>query len=101
MTVLVRYSPASLSRETYDRVEEVLRRRAADGPPRELALHVLFGAEPALRVSEIWESEEAWRHFRTGLLAEAFEEVGFEMPEPEVLAVHAMWGSAVKEPAAG
>lgn len=101
MTVLVRYSPASLSRETYDRVNEALSRQPIDGPPRELALHVLFGDDPALRVSEIWESEEAWRHFRDGVLARAFDDAGLEMPEPEILTVHAMWGSAVKEPAAG
>jgi|SRR5689334_3376090 len=97
MTVLVRYSPTSLSREDYDRVEEVLRRQGREGPPPELALHVLFGDDPNLRVSEIWESEEAWRGFREVLVA-AFDEAGMDMPEPEILAVHEMWGSALHQP---
>jgi hypothetical protein len=101
MTVLVRYSPTSLSRETYDRVNEALSRQPIDGPPRELALHVLFGDDPQLRVSEIWESEDAWRHFRDGVLAQAFSEAGLQMPEPEVFACHSFWGSAVNETAAG
>jgi hypothetical protein len=100
MTVLVRYSPTSLTRETYDRVNAVLGRQSdTGGPPAELALHVLFGDEPQLRVSELWESEEAWRRFYDGPLSQAFREAGLELPEPEVLAVHAVWGSAVKQPA--
>jgi hypothetical protein len=99
MTVLVRYSPTSLSRETYDRVNETLNRQSVEGPPTELALHVLFGDDPQLRVSELWESEEVWRRFYDGPLSQAFREAGLELPEPEVLAVHAVWGSAVKQPA--
>jgi hypothetical protein len=97
MTVLVRYSPASLDRATYDRVNEILRRRDLE-PPRELELHVLFGDEPSLRVSELWASEEAWRRFQ-GPLREAFAEAGLEVSAPEILAVHAVWGSAVTQPA--
>ena len=99
MTVLVRYSPTSLSREAYDRVEDALRSQGLEGPPRELSLHVLFGDDPRLRVSEIWESEEAWRQFRDGALAQAFDDAGLEMPQPDILAVHEMWGSAVQQPA--
>jgi hypothetical protein len=100
MTVLVRYSPTSLSRETYDRVNGALNNQSGlEGPPTELALHVLFGDDPQLRVSELWESEEVWRRFYDGPLSQAFREAGLELPEPEVLAVHAVWGSAVKQPA--
>jgi hypothetical protein len=99
MTVLVRYSPTSLDRETYDRVNEALNQQGLDGPPRELALHVLFGDDPSLRVSEIWESEDAWRRFRDGALGQAFKEAGLEMPMPEILAVHEMWGAALQQPA--
>lgn len=95
MTVLVRYQPASLTREIYDRVNEALRRGNLEGPPPELALHVLFGEASALRVSELWESEEAWRGHYDESLRPAFAEVGLEMPPPEVLAVHEMWGSAL------
>lgn len=98
MTVLVRYSPTTLSRETYDRVNEELRRQGAE-PPKELALHVLFGEEPQLRVSELWESEEVWRRFYDGPLSQAFRATGLETKEPEILAVHEMWGAAVTQPA--
>ena len=98
MTVLVRYAPTSLSRETYDRVNQALMRRGAE-PPAELALHVLFGEDPQLRVSEIWDSEETWRQFRDGVLADAFAEVGLEMPEPQLFAAQELGGSAVRQPA--
>jgi hypothetical protein len=97
MTVLVRYSPTSLSRDVYDRVNDVLSRQGQEGPPRELELHVLFGEDPNLRVSEVWESEEAWRRFRD-VLSHAFDEVGLDMPEPEIVTVHEMWGSALHQP---
>jgi heme-degrading monooxygenase HmoA len=97
MTVLVRYSPTSLTRETYDRVNEALNRQGLEGPPRELVLHCLFGEEPTLRVSEIWESEEAWRAFRSGPLAKAFTDVGLQMPAPELLPVQAYWGAAIAQ----
>jgi hypothetical protein len=100
MTVLVRYSPTSLTRETYDRVNAVLNRQGdLGGPPAELALHVLFGDEPQLRVSELWESEEAWRRFYDGPLSQAFRAAGLDVDEPERVAVHAMWGSAIEQPA--
>lgn len=99
MTVLVRYSPTSLTRATYDRVNEALMQQGAEGPPAELALHVLFGDDPGLRVSEIWDSEEAWRRMYDGPLSQAFAEAGLEMPMPEILAVHELWGSAMQQPA--
>jgi hypothetical protein len=97
MSVLVRYQPTSLSREVYDRVNDVLRQSDLEGPPPELALHVLFGDGSALRVSEIWESEEAWRRFYDTALRSAFAEAQLEVPPPEVLEVHEMWGSALAQ----
>ena len=100
MTVLVRYSPTSLTRETYDRVNEAFSRQSGlEGPPTELGLHVLFGDDPQLRVSELWESEEAWRRFYDGPLSRAFREAGLDVDEPERVAVHAVWGSAIEQPA--
>jgi heme-degrading monooxygenase HmoA len=100
MTVLVRYSPTSLTRETYDRVNAALGEPGGpEGPPTELALHVLWGDEPHLRVSELWESEEAWRRFYDGPLSQAFRAAGLEVDEPERVAVHSIWGSAIEQPA--
>ena len=57
MSIVVRFSPTDLKRETYD---ESLRRLQAAGawPPDGLDYHVLFGSEGNLLVSEIWDSRE-------------------------------------------
>ena len=96
MTVLVRYQPESLNRETYEKVNEALGKQGEQQPPDPLRIHVLFGDEPNLRVSEIWDSEDAWREWYDSTLKGAFEEAGFEVPEPEVVTVRELWGSAVK-----
>ena len=57
MAILIRYAPSSLTREQYDKVNEILQENGPEGPPPPLQLHVMFGEEPDLRVSEIWESE--------------------------------------------
>src|SRR4051794_6565807 len=54
MPILIRYAPSSLTREQYDKVNEILQENGPDGPPPPLQLHVMFGEEPDLRVSEIW-----------------------------------------------
>jgi len=33
MPILVRYTPSSLTREQYDKVNEILRENGPDGPP--------------------------------------------------------------------
>ncbi len=88
MAVLVRYQPSSLSRSQYDQVNEALGGQGDEGPPQPLRIHVLFGDEGALRVSEIWDSEEQWRAFTERLLP-VVQEVGVRMAgEPEVFEVH-------------
>ena len=95
MPILIRYAPSSLTRDQYDKVNEILRENGSDGPPPPLQLHVLFGDEPDLRVSEIWESEEAWRQAWDGGLEGALSTAGVDLPEPEKFAVHELWGSRV------
>ena len=87
MSILVRYSPVGLTRQQYD---EVTRRieEAGAWPPDGLQLHVLFGAEGDLKVSEIWESPEQLRAFGEQLLP-VLNEVGVQVAgEPEVFEVH-------------
>ena len=67
------------------------------GAPAPLQLHVMFGEEPDLRVSEIWESENAWQQAWDGGLKAALSTVGIELPEPEKFPVHEVWGSRVGE----
>ena len=46
MPILIRYAPSSLTREQYDKVNEILQENGPDGPPPPLQLHVMFGEEP-------------------------------------------------------
>jgi hypothetical protein len=94
MATLIRYAPHSLRREQYDKVNEILQSQGDGDPPQELKMHVLFGEEGDLRVSEIWESEDAWRGF-WDVLKSALDQAGVEMGEPQILEVHELWGSAV------
>jgi hypothetical protein len=85
MSIVVRYQPKGLTRERYD---EVSRRMEASWPPDGMDMHVLFGTEGELRVSEIWDSEEQWRAFVDKLFP-VLKEVGGEVDgEPEVFQVH-------------
>jgi hypothetical protein len=86
MSVVVRHQPQGLTREQYD---EVSRRMESAGnwPPEGLDMHVLFGEEGNLRVSEIWDSEEQFRAFAGGLIS-TLDEVGVSYSEPEVFQAH-------------
>ena len=95
MAILIRYAPSSLTRDQYDRVNEILRENGPGGPPPPLQLHVLFGEEPDFRVSEVWESEGAWQEAWDGGLKAALSTAGVDVGEPEKLAVHELWGSRV------
>ena len=95
MPILIRYAPSSLTREQYDKVNEILQENGPGGPPPPLQLHVMFGEGSNLRVSEIWESEDAWQQAWDGGLKAALSKAGVELPEPEKLPVHEIWGSRV------
>ena len=86
MSIVVRYHPTGLTREQYD---EVTRRLQEAGDwPAAMEMHVLFGSEGDLRVSEIWDSEEERSAF-TEKLFPVLQEVGVQMAgEPEVFEVH-------------
>jgi hypothetical protein len=97
MAILIRYAPSSLTREQYDKVNEILQENGPEGPPAALQLHVMFGEEPELRVSEVWESESAWQQAWDGALKAALSTAGIEPFEPEKFPVHEVWGSRVRE----
>ncbi len=87
MSIVVRYRPTGLTREQYDDVSRRME-EAGDWPPDGLEMHVLFGSEGDLRVSEIWDSEEEWRAFSERMMP-VLNEVGVQFAgEPEVLEVH-------------
>ena len=87
MSIVVRFSPASLTKEKYD---EVLRRLEAEGewPADGCDYHVCFGSEGNLKVSEIWDSQEQLEAFGEHLVP-VLSDVGVEAAaEPEIFEVH-------------
>jgi hypothetical protein len=86
MSVVVRHQPKGLTRKQYD---EVSRRMESAGnwPPDGMDMHVLFGDEGDMHVSEIWDSEEQFRAFAPRLMS-VLDEVGVSHSEPEVFAAH-------------
>jgi hypothetical protein len=92
MAIVVRYNPSDLNRAGYDRVNELLAEETglSDAElPDGLLVHVLFGNEGSLKVSEIWETEEQFRAFRPSLVS-ALEKAGVAVdPDgPDVFEVH-------------
>jgi hypothetical protein len=60
---------------------------AGNWPPDGMDMHVLFGDEGDMRVSEIWDSEEQFRAFADRLMP-VLDEVGVSYSEPEVFEAH-------------
>ncbi len=87
MSILVRFAPEGMTREQYESVKNGLE-EAGDWPADGVELHVCFGDEGNLRVSEIWESQEKAQAFGEKLRPR-LEEAGIQLAgEPEVLDVH-------------
>lgn len=86
MSVLIRFTPATLTAAQYD---ETIRKlvEAGDFPPGGLDYHVCFGTEGTLRVSEIWDSREQLDAFGERLMP-VLSEVGIDPGEPEVVEIH-------------
>ncbi len=86
MSVVVRFAPASLTRDQYD--ESVRRlQEGGDFPPDGMDYHVCFGSGENLRVSEIWDSQEQLQAFGEKLMP-VLSEIGIEPGEPEMLEVY-------------
>jgi hypothetical protein len=87
MSIVVRFSPASMTAEMYDRSVRMLEEAGllhVEG----LDYHVCFGPEGNLRVSEIWDSREQFEAFAERLVP-VLTEAGIELSgEPEVFEVH-------------
>jgi hypothetical protein len=88
MSILVRFTPTAVTTEKYD---ESIRRlqEAGEWPPKGLEVHVAFGPDGNLRVSEIWETREQWEKFGERLMP-LLSEIGIEAGEPELLEVYNM-----------
>ena len=86
MSVLVRFTPESVTTEQYD--ESI--RRLQDGgdfPPEGMDYHVCFVVDGKFRVSEIWDSREQLDAFGQRLMP-ILSEVGIDPGQPELLEIH-------------
>jgi hypothetical protein len=88
MSVVVRFNPTNVDRAKYD---ETMRRLEAAGlwpNPAGLELHVAFGDEDNIKVSEIWSSREQFQAQAEKLMP-VLTDVGVEFSgDPEVFEVH-------------
>jgi hypothetical protein len=86
MSILARFTPASLTEEQYNEVNKRLS-EGGDMPPDGQELHVCFGTDGDLRISEVWESEEKMQAFGDRLMP-ILGEVGITQgAPPEILPV--------------
>ena len=86
MSVLIRFSPPSLTSETYDTVVARLYEEGIQPAPG-LELEVCFGSGDQMKVSVLFDSQEELDAFGARL-APILEEMKLDPGEPEVLEVH-------------
>jgi hypothetical protein len=86
MSIVVRFTPASVSSQQYDETISKLEQQG-DWPPDGLDYHVCFGPDDSIRVSEIWDSQEQFEAFGERLMP-VLADAGIEPGEPEVTEVH-------------
>jgi len=86
MSVLIRFTPASLTAAQYDESIRKLE-EAGEFPPDGMDYHVCFGTDGNLRVSEIWDSREQLDAFGEKLMP-VLSEIGIEPGEPELMEIH-------------
>jgi hypothetical protein len=86
VSVLIRFSPQSLTAKQYD---EVVRRLTDDGifPADGLDYEICFGSEGNLKVSQVWDSQQQLEAFGARLRP-ILAEFGIDPGEPEVVEVH-------------
>jgi hypothetical protein len=87
MSILARFTPASVTTQQYD---ESIRRleESGDFPPDGLDYHAAFtGPDGSFRVSEIWDSREQFEEFGKRLMP-LLADLGIEPGEPELLEIY-------------
>jgi hypothetical protein len=87
MSIVVRFPPSSVTKQQYDSVRSALE-QSGDWPADGCELHVCFGDENDIRVSEVWESREKLDAFGEKLRPRLEEEGIRVSGEPEVFAAH-------------
>ncbi|MEA2438661.1 MAG: hypothetical protein QOH76_85 [Thermoleophilaceae bacterium] len=88
MSIVVRYPADNLTKEKYDATNQKLEEAGVDWPPDGMVMHVAFGDDGDLKVSEIWDSREQWQAFGEKLMP-VLNEAGIEFSgEPQVFEAH-------------
>ena len=87
MSIVVRFSPKSLTIEKHDEVTRRLEEAGA-WPPDGLDYHVVFGSDGNLQVGEVWDSPERFHAFGETLMP-ILADVGIEFSsDPEIFEIH-------------
>jgi hypothetical protein len=87
MSIVVRFPPSNVTKQQYDSVRSSLE-QSGDWPADGCQLHVCFGDESDVRVSEVWESREKLDAFGE-TLRPRLDEAGIQLSgEPEVFEAH-------------
>lgn len=86
MSVLIRFSPPSLTAAQYD---EAVHRLTEQGvfPAAGLDYEICFGEDGNLKVSQVWDSQEQLEAFGARL-SPILSELGIDPGEPEFVEVH-------------
>ena len=88
MSIVVRFHPTNVTKEKYDESLQRMEEAGIWPDPPGLEVHVLFGSEGNLTVSEIWSSREEFQAYG-GKLMPILTDIGIEFSaEPEVFEVH-------------
>lgn len=86
MSFLVRFNPSGLTAEQYDGTISTLEGNGP-WPPDGMELHVCFGTDGNLKVSEIWASREQFEAFGERLMP-VLADAGINPGEPEFFDIH-------------
>jgi hypothetical protein len=86
MAVVLRATSPGLKAAKYDEIVQKLNAAGA-GSPAGRIYHVCFGDPDNLRVSDIWESREAFEKFSEALTP-VMQDLGIAPPEIEFFEVH-------------
>jgi hypothetical protein len=88
MPFVVRFVPKSMSSQQYDDVIARLATAGA-GAPQGRLFHVAFGTPDALRVSDIWDTQENFERFGQTLMP-ILQEAGVDPGTPEFFETHSI-----------
>jgi hypothetical protein len=86
MSILVRFTPSSVTKEQYDASIRQLEEQG-DFPPDGAEYHCAYFVDGGLRVSEVWDSREQFEAFGERLMP-LLAEIGIDAGEPEILEVY-------------